>query len=68
MELLIGILLYLGAVTPDSTYYTSEIEALEQQYSIEINNVESDPIQLDQAEEMYEMSGSRVVVFDEPLM
>lgn len=68
METLLGILLFIGAIGPNSEYTESEIDHLEQIHTQEIQVVENSPqLSLD-AEAMYQDYGHTVVVFDEILL
>ncbi len=44
MNLLIRILLWIGAISPNSTYTTNEIHSLESTYQPIISVIESNPI------------------------
>lgn len=68
METLIGILLYIGAIAPNTTYTAQQIDDLEQANANQIETVEQDPVQMQEAEAQYEMYGPTVLVLDEPLL
>lgn len=68
METLLGILLFIGAIGPNSHYTESEIGDLEQIHAQEIQVVENNPQQSSEAEVMYQDYGHTVVVYDEPAL
>lgn len=68
METLIGILLFIGAIGPNSAYTTGEIEELEQIHAQEIQVIENNPQQFLEAEAMYQDFGLTVIVQDEPAL
>lgn len=64
METLIGILLFLGAIQPGE-YTQSEIDAIEDNHEIQIQEVQNDPVELDQSLELYEDHGDKILILEE---
>lgn len=65
METLLAILLYLGIISTNVEYTESQIYSYETQYESEITIVESDPVQFDDAQELYQHEGDKVFVLEE---
>lgn len=68
METLLGILLFIGAIGPNSEYTESEINDLEQIHTQEIQVVENNPQQSHEAEVLYQDYGSTIHVLDDVLL
>ncbi|MBI1183074.1 hypothetical protein GC194_02290 [bacterium] len=67
METLIGILLYIGAITINTPYSTTQINDIEAQNHESVVIVENDPNQLNQSIELYNEEGDKVIVFEEEI-
>lgn len=68
METLLAILLYLGVISTNVEYSESQIYSYEDQYKSEIEMVENDPVQLQEAQELYQKEGDKVIVFVEDVL
>ncbi len=66
MLTLLCILLYLSEITSPNTYWTSEIEAIEQQNQAEIQQIESDQQLTNQIVYDYQDDASWIDFYDDP--
>jgi hypothetical protein len=64
MQLLLAILLYLRFIVSPATYEKSHIDLLEQHHQPEIQNVQSDPQQMDLVQREYMGPASQIIVID----
>jgi len=64
MNLIVSILLWIGAVSPTQQYSVAQIESLEQQYSVVFDAVESDPVLEEFILVQFGPSASCVEIFD----
>ena len=51
MDLLVGILLYIGAIQPGHTYTESELLMIEEGHQITVEVIENDPAQISMIED-----------------
>lgn len=65
MEILLGILLYIGAIVTETPYTVPEIYDIEAQNQITVDTIENDPIQLDASIQLYHEEGDKVIVLEE---
>jgi len=65
METLIGILLYIGAITTNTTYTTSDITNIESENHSIVLSIENDPEELDNAINIFLQEGDKVIVLEE---
>lgn len=70
MESLIGVLLYIGALTTNTTYTTQEIYSIEQTNQQIVNSIEDSPTEMSAATEVLELvevttdGGDKIVIWD----
>ena len=65
METLIGILLYIGAISTNTPYTVSQIHDIESQNQAQISQINQDPILLQNANNLYNDEGENVLVWEE---
>ncbi|MCB0737759.1 MAG: hypothetical protein KDC92_09625 [Bacteroidetes bacterium] len=65
METLIGILLFIGAISPNSEYTVSEIELIEQENLYQIQQVEGDSDAMASANALYHQHSPTILIIDE---
>jgi hypothetical protein len=53
METLVAVLLYIGAISTNIEYTEADIYQIESQNQITVDQVESDPLQIDQANDIW---------------
>ena len=72
METLLAVLLYIGAISTNVEYTESEILSIESQNQGAVTQVESDPYQLDQADDIWDTSSmiqsgpGKVIITEDP--
>lgn len=67
MEILLGILLYIGAITTDVPYTTNDIANIEAENNIAVTEVQNNPEQLDASIFIFTQKGDKVIVLEEEI-
>jgi predicted phosphoribosyltransferase len=65
METLLAILLYLHVISPNSTYYRSQIDNDRMIYQQQINEVQNNQKMLNEATQQYETVVKTIIVVDD---
>lgn len=68
METLIGILLFIGAISPNSEYTSSEIELIEQDNLYQIQQIKDDQEAMANAEAIYHQHGPTILIVEDPIL
>ncbi|MBI3142493.1 MAG: hypothetical protein HYZ16_06680 [Bacteroidetes bacterium] len=67
MEILLGILLYIGAIVVETPYTYNDIYDIEAQNLSTVDAVENDPVQLDASIQLWLEDGEKVIVLEEEI-
>lgn len=62
MQTLLAILLYMQLIQSPGTYSQSQIDQLEIQYQVQIQNIQNDPIQMQEVNEVYRPQTVSIIV------
>jgi len=65
MDLLVGILLYIGAIQPGHTYTESELLMIEEGHQVLVENIEHNPDEIQMIENNYSQDVISIHVVDE---
>ena len=64
-QIIIAILLYLGIISSPNTYHLTQLKAYENQYTVQINDVMSDPAQMQIVQRDYLPLGDEIIIIDD---